>query len=192
MEIFLILLSIIFLDICLSGDNVVVIAMAAAGLPRDQQNQAITIGMIGAVVIRIVLALCAIWLMHYMIVQIIGGVLLLWVAKNLLMEILPKKAGATDDDAVVPPSKDLVGAIATIVIADVSMSMDNILAIASIAKDHPFIMALGFILSIAIVGVGSKIVIELLKKWPWINWVGLSLIVFVAIKMLWTGISATV
>lgn len=190
METLAILISVIFLDICLSGDNVVVIAMAAQGLSKEQQNSALTVGMIGACALRIVLSLAAIWLMHWTVIQIVGGALLLWVAKNLLLEILPKKS-PDDESTVIKPSRDLPSAIATIIVADLSMSLDNILAVASIAQAHPWIMALGFILSIAIIAVGSKLVVELLEKLPWINWVGLLLIVLVACRMIWTGITAT-
>jgi YjbE family integral membrane protein len=175
----IVLISVIFLDIILSGDNAVVVGIAANTLPKEQRNYAIIFGMTLAAATRIILSLFAISLLHYRLISIIGGISLLWVAFKLGKDILLKEKEAKE----VPQGKDLLSAIGLIVVADVSMSLDNILAIAGIARNNPFIMVLGLIISIACVAYGAKIVSGLLERFRWLNWVGVGLIAMVAIEL---------
>lgn len=175
----LVLMSVIFLDVILSGDNAVVIGMAANTLPKDERIRAIGFGMALAAVTRIVLSLFAISLLHYRVISIIGGFGLFWVAYRLGDTIFHKEEGK-------PPKagKDFISTIALIAVADVSMSLDNVLAVAGIARNNPVIMVIGLILSIAFVAVAAKLMADLLERFKWLNWVGVGLIVMVAVELI--------
>lgn len=177
----LVLASVIFLDILLSGDNAVVIGMAANTLPERQRNGAIILGMTLAAISRIILSLFAISLLQYRIISIIGGLGLFWVAYKLGKAILFKDSL----EESVPTSKGntLLSIIWVIAIADISMSLDNVLAVAGVARHNPFILVLGLITSIACVGLGAKLVSGLLERWHWLNWVGVSLIIIIATEL---------
>jgi YjbE family integral membrane protein len=184
----LVLASVIFLDILLSGDNAVVVGMAANTLPQNQRNRAIVLGMVLAAIARIVLSLFAISLLQYRLISIIGGIGLLGVAYKLAEEILDG-----DDHKGAERSKKqgktLLSIIWLIAIADISMSLDNVLAVAGVARNNPLILVMGLIASIACVGLGAKLVSRWMEKWHWLNWVGVSLIVIVAFELVF-GIQA--
>lgn len=173
----IVLASVIFLDVILSGDNAVVIGMAANTLPPEQRNHAIIYGMSLAAISRIILSLFAISLLHYRLISIVGGISLLWVAYRLGK--FSKKETKT-----VRQGNDLLGAVGLIVLADVSMSLDNVLAVAGIARNNPLIMVLGLVVSIACVAIGAKIVSGLLERFKWLNWVGVGLIVMIALELI--------
>jgi YjbE family integral membrane protein len=182
----IVLLSVVFLDVILSGDNAVVIGMAANTLPQAERIRAIIFGMTLAAITRICLSLFAISLLHYRLISIIGGFGLFWVAYRLGNTIFHKD---TKDQEPPKAGKDFLSTIGLIAIADVSMSLDNVLAVAGIARNNPIIMVIGLVLSIAFVGVASKIMADLLEKFKWLNWVGVGLIVMVATELI-VGIKA--
>jgi YjbE family integral membrane protein len=178
---FLLLLSVIFLDVCLSGDNAVVIAMAANGLPPNQRSRAIFAGMSLAAILRVVLAFAATTLLASRWVSLFGGLALLWVAYKLLWQILDEVN--TDGPAKTPTS--IWSAMGVILVADVSMSVDNVLAVAALARNHAIIMGVGILFSIALLTIAAGWVARLLQRWPWLNWLGLALILWVAGDLIW-------
>lgn len=179
----LVLASVIFLDIMLSGDNAVVIGMAANTLPKNQRNKAIVLGMILAAVTRIILSLFAVSLLQYRLISIFGGMGLFWVAYKLVREILSKDSDEEKEDAP-KDGRTLMSIIWVIAVADISMSLDNVLAVAAIARNNPFILVIGLVVSIACVAVGAKLVAKLMERWHWLNWVGVGLIAIIATELI--------
>jgi YjbE family integral membrane protein len=195
MEIFtsaglLALLQVILIDLVLAGDNAVVIGLAAAGLPPVQRRKAIVVGILAATVLRIALASVTVQLLDIIGLLLAGGILLLWVCWKMWREL---RAGSAEDvegafagDPRVP-KKTFYQAASQIVIADVSMSLDNVLAVAGAAREHPTILVIGLILSIAMMGAAANIIARLLNRYHWIAYVGLAIIVYVAISMIYRG-----
>ncbi len=191
------LFSVIVIDLVLAGDNAVVVGMAAAGLRHDVRRKAIFYGIASAAVLRIIFALFATRLLDIIPLVIAGGLLLLWVAWKLWREIRhsendPQANSATADITAATQndpaqSKTFAQALTQIVVADVSMSLDNVIAVAGTAQHHPWILVAGLLLSIALMGVAATLVARLLRKHPWIAYVGLLLIVWVALRMVWEG-----
>lgn len=178
----LVVTSVVFLDILLSGDNALVVGMAANTLPEKFRNGAIALGMAGAAIVRIALSLCAVALLRYRIVSILGGLALIWVVYRLANDILePKEPGGVLPKA---QGESVLSVIWIITLADISMSLDNVLAVAAVARDHPFLLVFGLIVSIACVALGAKIASRLLEKYHWLNWVGVGLITLVAIELI--------
>lgn len=206
MEIFtlpglLALLQVIGIDLVLAGDNAIVIGLAAAGLPKDQRNKAILVGIIAATVMRIGFALVTTQLLAIKGLMLVGGLLLLWVCWKMWSELRDghktedrAMEALTDEDinndgtvAGGGKRKTFAQAAWQIVIADVSMSLDNVLAVAGAAHDHPTVLVIGLVLSIALMGVAATFVAKLLTKHAWIAYVGLAIIVYVAAKMIYEG-----
>ena len=187
------LLSVVIIDIVLAGDNAIVVGMAAAGLPAERRRRVIALGILAATVLRILFAFVALELLHSVIgMTFAGGLLLLWVAWKMYREIraaqpLPAHASAAGDAPPPRREKTTTQAMTQIVIADLSMSLDNVLAVAGVARDHPFILAIGLVLSVALMGVASTYVARLLDRLFWLAWVGLGIITFVALRMIWEG-----
>jgi YjbE family integral membrane protein len=193
--------QVIAIDVALAGDNAIVIGMAAAGLPKDQRAKAILVGIIAATVMRIGFALITAQLMAITGILLAGGILLLWVCWKMFRELTQ---GHADDlraeealtgtdlnrDGVVAggaPRKTFREAATQIVIADVSMSLDNVLAVAGAAREHPTVLIIGLALSIALMGLAASWIASLLNRHKWIAWVGFVIIVYVAVKMIWEG-----
>lgn len=170
------ILSIIVLNLVLSGDNAVVIALATRKLPASSQHKAIVIGTAGAVVLRILLMLIAIELLTMPYVKIIGAILLFYIAYDLLK--------TNEEETEVKSETTLLSAIRTIIIADLVMSLDNVLAIAGVADGHFMLAGLGLIISIPIVIFGSQVILKLMDRFPWLIWVGALLIAYTAGSML--------
>lgn len=170
------ILSIIVLNLVLSGDNAVVIALATRKLPASSQNKAIVIGTAGAVVLRILLMLIAVELLTVPYVKIIGAILLFYIAYDLLK--------TNEEETEVKSETTLLSAIRTIIIADLVMSLDNVLAIAGVADGHFMLAGLGLIISIPIVIFGSQVILKLMDRSPWLIWVGALLIAYTAGSML--------
>jgi YjbE family integral membrane protein len=177
--------SVIVIDLVLAGDNAVVVGMAAAGLPPRQQRRVIAIGIAFATVLRIALALVTVQLLAIIGLTLAGGILLLWVAWKMYRELKP--AGTVD--GVAPPVKPRTfrQALFQVVLADVSMSLDNILAVAGTARDHIWVLVAGLVLSVALMGVASTIVARVLDRYHWIAWIGLAIVAFVALRMIYDG-----
>ena len=190
------LLQVIMIDLVLAGDNAIVIGLAAAGLPKDQRGKAILIGIGAATVLRIVFALATTQLLAIVGLLLAGGVLLLWVCWKMWREL--RHTAKEDHDAELAlagadengngaPRKTFAQAAWQIVIADVSMSLDNVLAVAGAAREHPVILIFGLALSIALMGFAATFIAKLLNRHRWIAYVGLAIILYVAIDMIWRG-----
>ncbi|GGC29319.1 hypothetical protein GCM10011504_04410 [Siccirubricoccus deserti] len=190
------LAMVLFIDVVLAGDNAVVVGMAAAGLPPDQRRKAIFWGIIAATVMRIAFASITVQLLSIVGIVLAGGVLLLWVCWKMYRELREggndhadevHDAAALEGAPAGPPRKTLRQAILQILVADVSMSLDNVLAVAGAAKDHPYILIVGLAVSVVLMGVAATLIANLLHKHRWIAWVGLLVILYVAIDMIWEG-----
>ena len=193
--------QVIMIDLVLAGDNAVVIGLAAAGLPKDQRNKAILVGILAATVLRIGFAAIATQLMQVLGLILIGGILLLWVCWKMWREL---RDGHGEEDAVeaitgedinadnvigaAPGRKSFPQAAWQIIVADVSMSLDNVLAVAGAAREHPGVLIIGLALSVALMGLAASFIARLLNKHRWIAYVGLVIILYVALDMIWRGI----
>jgi YjbE family integral membrane protein len=190
------ILQVIFINVVLSGDNAIVVGMAAAGAPAAIRPKVIFYGIGGAVVLRVVLSLLAVRFLDIVGLLFVGGLLLLWVCWKLYREIQESAAGhlgietladVDNPEVVVESTKTLGEALWQIIVADVSMSLDNVLVVAGAAREHRWIMAGGLILSIALMGVAATFIARLLDRYRWLAWIGLIVIVYVALSMLWEG-----
>jgi YjbE family integral membrane protein len=183
------LASVVVIDVVLAGDNAVVVGMAAAGLPREQQNRVIALGIAMATVLRIAFALVTMQLLAIIGLTLAGGILLLWVAWKMYRELQKNRQYALDSasDAAPAKPKSFGQALVQVVLADVSMSLDNVLAVAGTARDHIWVLVLGLILSVALMGAASTIVARLLDRYPWFAWIGLAIVMIVALRMIYEG-----
>ncbi|MGF9562890.1 TerC family protein [Neorhizobium sp. JUb45] len=186
------LLQVIAIDLVLAGDNAIVIGLAAAGLPAEQRKKAILVGIIAATVLRIGFAAITAQLLGIVGLQFIGGLLLAWVCWKMWTELRSAdhnaEHAATEAEAgETRVKKTFAQAAMQIVIADVSMSLDNVLAVAGAAQDHPTVLIIGLIISIALMGLAANFVARLLHRHRWIAYVGLAVIVYVAGMMLYHG-----
>ena len=189
------LISVILLDLVLAADNAILVGALAAGLPADQRKKVIFIGVIAALVLRVVFALMVNILMGVIGLVLIGGLLLLWVAWKMYRDVTRNEATESpgspeiigDENSGIPAAKSFAGAAWAVAVADVSMSLDNVLAVAGAAKDHPGIMIVGLIFAVALMGVAANIIAQYIERFRWIAWIGLAVIVYVAGKMIWEG-----
>ncbi|MDR7155878.1 YjbE family integral membrane protein [Sphingobium xenophagum] len=185
--------AVLMIDIMLAGDNAIVVGALAAGLPAAQRKKVILIGIIAALVLRIAFALVVSQLMQIVGLILAGGLLLLWVSFKMWRELHPKRGLDTPDDSSdddisgLRPAKSFAAAAWAVAVADVSMSLDNVLAVAGAAKDHPGILIIGLILSVALMGVAANIIAKYIERFRWIAYVGLAVIVYVAGKMIYEG-----
>lgn len=186
--------QVLMIDIMLAGDNAIVVGALAAGLPAQQRQKVIFIGIIAALVLRIGFALVVTQLMQIVGLILAGGLLLLWVAFKMWRELHPKRGGETpedfsdDDISGLRPAKSFAGAAWAVAVADVSMSLDNVLAVAGAARDHPGILIIGLILSVALMGIAANIIAKYIERFRWIAYLGLAVIVYVAVKMIYEGV----
>jgi YjbE family integral membrane protein len=185
------LFQVILIDLVLAGDNAIVIGLAAAGLAREQRGKAILIGVAAATLLRIVFAGLTTQLLAIVGLLLAGGILLLWVCWKMWREL---RSAAHPSDGVTiegvpeaPPTKTLAQATWQIVVADVSMSLDNVLAVAGAAREHPIVLIFGLALSIAMMGIAASFIARLLQKHRWIAYVGLVVILYVAGEMIYRG-----
>ena len=188
------LLQVILVDLVLAGDNAIVIAMASSGLPERQRVRVIAIGISLAVVMRIGFALVTVQLLQITGVLLVGGLLLAWVCWKLWQELRKHVDHARAEaeravDRLHPESrvKSMRQAIVQIVIADLSMSLDNVLAVAGVAREHIWVLVFGLFLSVVLMGVAATLVARVLATRPWIGYIGLLVIVYVAGAMIWEG-----
>ncbi|KEQ54058.1 YjbE family putative metal transport protein [Sphingobium chlorophenolicum] len=185
--------QVLMIDVLLAGDNAIVVGALAAGLPTEQRKKVILIGIIAALVLRIGFALVVTQLMQIVGLILAGGLLLLWVAFKMWRELHPKRGGDTpdtsdDDISGLRPAKSCAGAAWAVAVADVSMSLDNVLAVAGAARDHPGILIIGLILSVALMGIAANLIAKYIERFRWIAYLGLAVIVYVAIKMIYDGV----
>ena len=177
------LAQVLFIDLVLAGDNAVVVGMAVAGLPAAQKRKAILGGIAGAAVIRIGLALVALELLAIIGLMFAGGVLLLWVCWRMYRELRPRHRATGEK----PAPKSLGAAMIQILLADLSMSLDNVLAVAGAARGHIGVLIAGLAVSVVLMAVAATLIARLLERYRWIAWVGLLIVLFVACKLIWEG-----
>ena len=173
----LIFIQIILLDLVLAGDNAIIIGMVASQFPNEQRKKIIFWGIGAAIVLRIIFTLITAYLLQITGLRLIGGVLLLYVCYN-----------ASEEKSQSVENTSFFKAITTIIIADVTMSLDNVLAVAGAAKDHYYLLIFGLVLSIALMAVAANLISQWIKKYKWIAWLGLLAILFVAIELIYTDI----
>ena len=182
------LLQVIMIDLVLAGDNAVVIGLSAAGLAPERRGRVIMVGIVAATVLRVVFAVFVVQLMQIVGLLLAGGILLLWVCWKMWRELRGHRR--TADEALAAPRKNFAQAAWQIVLADVSMSLDNVLAVAvaGAARDHLGALVFGLGLSIVLMGVAASLVARLLDRHRWIAYVGLAIILYVACDMVWRGV----
>ena len=185
--------QVLMIDIMLAGDNAIVVGALAAGLPAEQRRKVILIGIIAALVLRIFFALLVTQLMQIVGLVLAGGILLLWVSWKMYRELrhAGESAGSAeiqgDEHSGLRPAKSFAGAAWAVALADVSMSLDNVLAVAGAAKDHPGILMIGLVLSVALMGLAANLIAKYIDRYRWIAWIGLLVILWVAGKMIYEG-----
>jgi YjbE family integral membrane protein len=185
--------EIIAIDIVLAGDNAIVVGALAAGLPAAQRRKVILIGVLAALVLRIVFALVVSQLLQVVGLVLAGGILLLWVAWRMYRELRHENESAGSDEIVgdehsgLKSARSFASAAWGVAVADVSMSLDNVLAVAGAAKDHPWVLVFGLILSVILMGIAANVIARYIERYRWIAWVGLIVILWVALKMIWEG-----
>ncbi len=188
--------TVVLLDVALAGDNAIIVGALAAGLPAAQRKRVIAIGILAALLLRIVFAVAVLFglqsLKSYGLV-FGGGLLLLWVAWKMYRELQPHGASGGsaevdgDEHSGIRPAKSFLSAAWSVAAADVSMSLDNVLAVAGAAREHPGIMVIGLVLSVALMGIAANIIAKYIERYRWIAWVGLVIILYVAGKMIYEG-----
>ena len=185
--------EILLIDIVLAGDNAIVVGALAAGLPAEQRRKVIMIGVLAALVLRLAFALIVTQLLQIVGLVLAGGLLLLWVAFKMYREIRHKgeSPGSEeilgDEHSGVRPAKSFTSAAWGVAVADVSMSLDNVLAVAGAARNHPWVLAFGLVLSVILMGVAANLIARYIDRYRWIAWVGLLVILWVALKMIYEG-----
>lgn len=199
------LVQVILIDLALAGDNAVAVGLAAAALPDKQRRQAIFLGIAGALLLRVAFALVTVQLLEFRGILLVGGLLLFWVAWRMAEDLRQHRNPAplsepTDavhhaEDVIeateraahthVAPPASFGRALLTIVIADVSMSLDNVLAVAGVSRHEPTIMAFGLILSVVLMGVAANFIAAVIERHRWIAWLGVVIIVFAGFRMVW-------
>ena len=185
--------QVLMIDLVLAGDNAIVVGALAAGLPAEQRKKVIVIGVMAALVLRILFALIVTQLMQVIGLILVGGLLLLWVAWRMWRDLHHEGESWGSDEIVgdehagLRPAKSFVGAAWAVAIADVSMSLDNVLAVAGAAREHPGILIVGLIFAVALMGVAANIIARYIERYKWIAWIGLLVILYVALKMIYEG-----
>jgi len=187
-----VLVQVILIDLTMAGDNVVIMGTLTSGLPARERRRVILLGVGMAVVFLIAFALIATQLLKITGLLLAGGLLLLWVAYNMFRELRPSREVIADDPQTAavegpPATKTFVQAAIQIALADLSMSLDNVLAVAAAAREHPAVLFVGLVLSVTFMGVAASFVARLIHRFPLLAWAGLLMILYVALKMIWEG-----
>jgi len=180
-----ILTQIIFIDLVLAGDNAIIIGMVASKFPIEQRKKVIFWGIGGAVVLRIILTLLTAFLLQITGLRLIGGILLLYIVYKLYVDVIK---GASKDEDIKVDNSSFLKAIWTVLLADFTMSLDNVLGVAGAAGHHYHLLVFGLILSIVLMAVAANLISGWIKKYKWIAWVGLLAILIVAIELIYTDI----
>ncbi|HEY2836191.1 MAG TPA: TerC family protein [Rhizomicrobium sp.] len=178
------LAQVLMIDVVLAGDNAVVIGLAAARVPHELRRKVILFGLAAAVLLRVAMALVAVQLMQIIGLTLAGGILLLWVSWRFWRDI---SGSHTKAHAGVNPNASLRQAIVQITLADVSMSLDNVLAVAGAAREHLDVLVIGLLMSVALMGAAANLIARLLERWRWISYLGLAIVIYVALSMIWSG-----
>ena len=186
-------LQVLMIDLVLAGDNAIVVGALAAGLTPEQRRKVIMIGVLAALVLRIAFALVVTQLLQIIGLILVGGLLLLWVAWKMWRELrhTGESPGSEeihgDEHSGLKPAKSFGAAVWAVAVADVSMSLDNVLAVAGAARDHPGILIVGLVFAVILMGVAANIIARYIERYRWIGYVGLIVIVYVAGKMIYDG-----
>ena len=178
------LLQVVLIDVTLAGDNALVVGLAVAGLPAGVRRRAILFGVLAATAIRIGLASVVVSLLAVIGLTLAGGLLLLWVCWRMLRELRHQHRAAPGGPAA---DKTLTQAITQIIVADLSMSLDNVLAVAGVARSHVWVLVVGLALSVGLMGLAAGLLVRLLERYRWIAWIGLLIVVVVALRMIAEG-----
>jgi YjbE family integral membrane protein len=193
------LLQVVLVDLVLAGDNAIVVGIAVAGLPANQRLRVMVLGIAAATVLRVVFASFTVQLLQIIGLLLAGGLLLLWVSWKLWRELrggrlthqveeqLAQTALEGHAPAAVPERKTMRQAVTQIIVADVSMSLDNVLAVAGVAREHAWVLIFGLALSVAFMGLAAALIARLLNRHHWIAYVGLAVILYVSLRMIWEG-----
>ena len=181
------LFQVVLVDLVLAGDNAIVVALAATGVPAAMRQRVIFIGIAGAAIARILFALITVKLLQFPGLLLVGGLLLLWVCWNLWRDLKASESH-TDDRNVKRETRSVRHAIGLIILADVSMSLDNVLAVAGVARDNTFVLIFGLTLSVVLMMCAATVIARLLQKQRWIAYAGLAIILYVAITMIWSEV----
>jgi YjbE family integral membrane protein len=185
--------EIVLIDIVLAGDNAIVVGALAAGLPAEQRRKVILIGVLAALVLRIAFALIVTQLLQIVGLVLAGGLLLLWVAWRMYRELRHQGESpgsneiAGDEHSGLRPARSFADAAWGVAVADVSMSLDNVLAVAGAAREHPWILVFGLVLSVLLMGIAANVIARYIERYRWIGWIGLLVILWVALKMIYEG-----
>ena len=180
-----ILTQIIFIDLVLAGDNAIIIGMVASKFPVDQRKKVIFWGIGGAVILRIILTLLTAYLLQITGLRLIGGVLLLYIVYKLYLDVIK---GASGEEDIIVDNSSFLKAIWTVLLADFTMSLDNVLGVAGAAGHHYHLLIFGLILSIVLMAVAANLISGWIKKYKWIAWIGLLAILVVAVELIYTDI----
>lgn len=178
------LAQVLMIDVVLAGDNAVVIGLAAARVPVEMRKKVILWGLIAAVVLRIAMAVVAVKLLAIIGLMLAGGILLLWVCWRMWRDLSGDKGHAAPE---IEAGASVKRAIIQILVADVSMSLDNVLAVAGAARDHLDVLIIGLLMSVALMGAAASYIAKLLERYRWIAYVGLAIVLYVALSMIWHG-----
>ncbi len=186
------LFQVILIDLTMAGDNVVIMGTLASGLPDKDRRRVLMFGVGMALVFLIGFALVATWLLKVTGLLLAGGLLLLWVAYNMYRELRPVRVVIADDPDTPtvegpPATKTFLQAAIQVTLADLSMSLDNVLAVAAAAREHPTVLFFGLAFSVTLMGLAANLVAKLVQRYHWIAWIGLVVILYVALNMVWEG-----
>ena len=179
--------QIVFIDLVLAGDNAIIIGMVASQFPTEQRKKIIFWGIGAAVVLRIIFTLITAYLLQITGLRLIGGILLLYICYRLYVDVI-KMNGNTEENIKKVDSSSFMKAITTVILADVTMSLDNVLGVAGAARDHYMLLIFGLVLSIVLMATAATLISGWIKKYKWIGWVGLLAILFVAIELIYTDV----
>ena len=182
----IIFFQIVFIDLVLAGDNAIIIGMVASQFPIEKRKKIIFFGISAAVVLRIILTLLTAYLLQIKGLRLIGGLALLYIVYKLYVDVIKNQIG--EDNKIKVDNSSFLKAIWTILIADFTMSLDNVLGVAGAAKDHYFLLVFGLVLSIILMATAATLISNLIKKYKWIGWLGLIAILVVAIELIYTDL----
>ena len=178
--------QIVFIDLVLAGDNAIIIGMVASKFPLDQRKKIIFWGIGAAIILRIIFTLLTAYLLQITGLRLVGGVLLLYICYKLYVDVI--KDSSSDNEDIKVDNSSFSKAITTVILADITMSLDNVLGVAGAARDHYTLLVFGLVLSIILMATAATIISKWIKKYRWIGWIGLFAILFVAIELIYTDI----
>ena len=178
--------QIVFIDLVLAGDNAIIIGMVASQFPADQRKKIIFWGIGAAILLRIIFTLLTAYLLQINGLRLIGGILLLYICYKLYEDVIKKSSNNKEDIKV--DNSSFLKAITTVILADITMSLDNVLGVAGAARDHYFLLIFGLVLSIILMATAATLISKWIKKYRWIGWIGLFAILFVAIELIYADL----